>query len=106
MELPHEALDALPVLLVLRAFSSGCTALTGIEAVANGVPAFKQPESRNASITLAWMATLLGALFLGITYNVYVYGITPKENVTLVSQLVQAVSGGGPLYYLVQFARS
>ncbi|MBI5177826.1 MAG: APC family permease [Nitrospinae bacterium] len=104
MELPHEALDALPILLVLRAFSSGCTALTGIEAVANGVPAFKQPESRNASITLAWMATLLGGLFLGITYNAYVYGITPKENVTLVSQLVMAVSGGGPLYYLVQFA--
>ncbi len=102
---PHETLaNAVPWLLLMRAFASGCTALTGIEAVANGVPAFKPPEAKNASVTLVWMAAILGLLFIGITYNAYVFGIVPKENETVLSQLASAIFGVGPIYYLIQFS--
>jgi len=88
--------------LVLRAFSSGCTALTGVEAISNGVPAFQPPESRNASITMGWMASILGVLFLGITVLAWVLRVTPLENETVVSQITRALFGTGLFYYLVQ----
>jgi hypothetical protein len=88
--------------LVLRAFSSGCTALTGVEAISNGVPAFQPPESRNASITMGWMASILGVLFLGITVLAWVLRVTPLENETVVSQIARALFGTGLFYYLVQ----
>ncbi|MBI5636689.1 MAG: APC family permease [Nitrospinae bacterium] len=98
------ALEALPLLLILRAFSSGCTALTGIEAVANGVRSFKQPEAKNASLTLVWMAALLAFFFIGITYLVHQAEILPKPEVTVLSQLAARVFGGGVMFYALQFA--
>ena len=88
--------------LVLRAFSSGCTALTGVEAISNGVPAFKSPEARNAAITMGWMAGILGVLFLGISGLTSALGIVPQADQTVVSQLARALFGDGLFYYLVQ----
>jgi amino acid transporter len=88
--------------LVLRAFSSGCTALTGVEAISNGVPAFKPSESRNAAITMGWMAGILGVLFLGITVLAWALGVTPSEEETVVSQVARALFGRDVFYYLVQ----
>ncbi len=88
--------------LVLRAFSSGCTALTGVEAISNGVPAFKPNESRNAAITMGWMAGILGVLFLGITVLAWALQVTPSEEETVVSQIARALFGRDVFYYLVQ----
>ena len=99
-----EASTALTWFLVLRAFSSGCTALTGVEAISNGVPAFKPAESRNASITMGWMAGILGVLFLGITVLAWALRVTPIENETVVSQIARALFGTGLFYYLVQIS--
>jgi len=90
--------------LVLRAFSSGCAALTGIEAVANGVQAFKPPEARNAGITLAWMAFILGISFLGVTFLAYFYQIVPHEGETVVSMLGRQIFGRTWLYFMIQTA--
>jgi len=98
------ALIPLTTFLVLRAFAAGCTALTGIEAVANCVQAFKPPETRNAGITLVWMATLLGSMFLGLAYLTDAFHLIPREGETLVSQLAGQVLGRGPLYLMVQAA--
>jgi len=92
------------VFALLRAFASGCAALTGIEAVANGVRIFRPPVSRNAAITLYVMATLLGVFFLGITVLAHSYAVLPREGETVVSQLGRVVFGTGPLYYLIQAA--
>jgi amino acid transporter len=97
-----EASTALTWFLVLRAFSSGCTALTGVEAISNGVPAFKPPESRNASITMGWMAGILGGLFLGLTVLAWTLRVTPIADETVVSQIARALFGTGLFYYLVQ----
>jgi amino acid transporter len=97
-----EPTAGLTAFLVLRAFSSGCTALTGIEAISNGVPAFREPESRNAAITLRWMAAILGTLFLGITVLAWRFGVVPIEGETVVSQLARGLAGRGIFYYLVQ----
>jgi amino acid transporter len=101
---PHEALT---LLLVLRAFASGSVGLTGSEAVANGVPNFKPPETRNAVITLVMMGTIFGVLFLGITYLATTIGITPdhSETETVNSMLTRSIVGdGSPLYFVVQIA--
>jgi amino acid transporter len=98
----------LSVFLVLRAFSNGCTAMTGVEAVSNGVPAFKPPEAKNAAATLVIMACLCVTLFLGVTLLAHAYRVTPlQESVpgyeTVVSQIARGVFGGrGILYYAVQ----
>ncbi|NGQ96664.1 amino acid permease [Brevibacillus sp. SYP-B805] len=92
------------VLLILRAFASGCSALTGVEAISNGVPAFRSPAPRNAAITMAWMSLLLGTMFFGITILASAFGIGPKEHETVVSQIAEHVFGRGPLYYLIQVA--
>jgi len=95
----------LPLLwLFLRAFASGCTALTGVEAISNGVQAFKPPVSRNAAVTLYWMAGILGTLFLGITVLAHRFGIVPVPGETVNSQLNRLIFGGGPLYYMIQVA--
>lgn len=100
----HEAAAATQSLtwfLVLRAFASGCTALTGVEAISNGVPAFKAPEARNAAITMGWMAAVLGSLFLGVSVLASALGITPLADETVVSQVARRLSptaaraGGG-----------
>jgi len=97
-------LAPLTLLLVLRAFASGSAAMTGVEAISNGIQAFRPPESRNAGYTLIWMAAILSTLFLGITYLARHFGIVPAETETVVSQLSRAVFGGGVGYYLTQAA--
>jgi len=98
------ALEPLAGFLVLRAFASGCTALTGIEAISNGIPAFRPPEARNAAITLGWMALILATMFVGITVLSNQLGILPRETETVVSQIARQLFGTGLMYYLVQAA--
>jgi amino acid transporter len=90
--------------LILGAFSNGCAALTGIEAISNGVPAFKQPEARNASTTLVIMAALLTTMFLGTSVMAYLYGVHPHGNETVISQFGRIIFTGafGWFYYVVQ----
>jgi amino acid transporter len=95
-------LEPLGVFLVLRAFSGGCAALTGIEAMANGVQAFKPPESRNASITLVWMAFILGSSFMAVTFLSYYFHIVPNTEETVVSMLARQVFGRTWMYYVIQ----
>src|SRR5437867_221051 len=94
----------LTTLLLLTAFANGCTAMTGVEAVSNGVPAFRPPEAKNASATLVAMATLAIVMFLGITFLAHAYQVIPTAAESGVSQLGRAVFGRGVLYYLVQAA--
>ena len=105
-EAPYEkhppGLEGVGLFLILRAFSSGCTALTGVEAVSDGVPAFKPPEAHNARIVLTWLGGILIALFLGITFLAHDFGIVPRADETVISQLARHVFGDGPLYYLIQ----
>ncbi|PYS82654.1 MAG: amino acid permease [Acidobacteria bacterium] len=92
------------VFLLLGAFSNGCAALTGIEAISNGVPAFKKPEARNASATLVVMAALLTVMFLGTSVMAWLYGVHPKANETVISQFGRIIFTGtfGWFYYVVQ----
>ena len=95
----------LTLFLLLTAFSNGCTAMTGVEAVSNGVPAFKPPESTNAAATMLMMAILSITMFLGITLLAHAYHVVPSEQETIVSQIARGVFGGrGVAYYLVQVA--
>jgi hypothetical protein len=95
--------EPLAVFLVLRAFASGNAALTGVEAISDGVPAFKPPEWQNARITLAWMAIILGVLFLSISYLAVQFGVLPNHTETVVSQLGRIAYGGDTaLYYVYQ----
>ena len=96
------ATHSLGLFLILRAFASGSAALTGVEAISNGVPAFKAPESRNAATTLAWMAGILGFLFLGVSVLAHQMHVMPLETQTVPSQIAKATFGETPLYYLVQ----
>ena len=102
---PHApGLEGVGVLLLLRAFASGCTALTGVEAVSDGLPAFKQPEAHNARIVMMWLGIISITLFLGITYLAYTVGIIPRQGETVVSQLARTIFGSGVLYYEIQLA--
>ncbi|MCC6458532.1 MAG: APC family permease [Caldilineaceae bacterium] len=105
VEPPHlEIVQTLPVVslfLILHAFSSGTAALTGIEAISNGVTAFREPRSRNAAITLVWMAVILATLFLGITFLAGQIDAIPSEDETVISQLARTVYGGRNLLYLI-----
>lgn len=95
---------AVGLLLAIRAFASGCTAMTGIEAVSNGVQAFKTPEAENAAKTLTRMAFILVAIFLGITFLAYWGNIVPVRGETVVSQIARLLFGSGPIYFLIQGA--
>jgi amino acid transporter len=97
----HGGLTTLGLFLVLRAFSSGCTALTGIEAISNGITAFKKPRSHNAAVTLIWMSSILIVLFLGITFLANQVHAIPLENETVISQLGRAVFGENSLMWRV-----
>lgn len=96
-----KANEPLSLFLILRAFATGCSAMTGVEAISNGVPAFKKPETRNASLTLTWMATILGTLFLGITLLVMTYTVeaNPSGSPTVIDQISRLVFSG-PLSFL------
>jgi amino acid transporter len=100
----HADYPEVPLFLLLRAFASGCSALTGIEAISNGVPIFKKPSQRNAKVTMIWMSTILGCFFLGITLLAHVYGITPSHGETVMSQLSRAVFGNNFMYFGTQVA--
>mgnify|MGYP001047003513 FL=1 len=102
--IPGAVVPGISIALVLRAFSSGSSSLTGVEAISNAVPFFKKPRAKNAAGTLALMATILGFFFVGITFINYWYGVVPKEEVTVLSQIGKAVFGQNILYYLLQFA--
>jgi len=99
-----EIQHALNLWLLMKAFSAGCAALTGIEAVSNGVQAFRKPEARNASLTLLIMAVILAFFFLGTSYLAHVYTVIPGAGQTVVSQLGRAIFGTGLFYYLMQIA--
>ncbi len=101
---PVAPLEALGWFLVLRAFAAGCTAMTGTEAISNGIPAFRPPESRNAAITLGAMGVILGTIFVGVTVLSSKLGVLPSESETVVSQIARRVFGTGLMYYLVQAA--
>ncbi len=102
-----DGLQAVGILLIIRAFASGSVALTGTEAIANGVPAFKPPEAKNAATTLGAVAVLLAILFLGITFISHSFGILPtgagETPKTVISQVAGVIYGEGtPLFYLFQ----
>ncbi|HEY3105053.1 MAG TPA: APC family permease [Pyrinomonadaceae bacterium] len=94
----------LHLLLLLGAFANGCAALTGIEAISNGVQAFKQPEAKNAATTLAWMALLLIVMFVGASVLSYFFHVHPHQHETVISQIARVVFTGpiGWFYYVVQ----
>jgi hypothetical protein len=90
--------------LLARAFAGGCTAMTGVEAIANGVPVFKKPESKEAARTLVILAMILAALFLGVSYLGSTVGAHPSDQASVIAQIGRAVTPGSPLFYLVQVA--
>ena len=98
----HETYPAIPIMLILRAFASGCSAMTGTEAISNGIPVFRDPAEKNAKITLVWMSSILGFFFIGITVLAHMMGIVPKEGETAVSLLSHAIFGEGFFYFVVQ----
>ncbi len=101
-EVLEHTLLPLSVLLVMRAFASGCTALTGVEAISNGIMAFKEPRSRNAAQTMVLMSGLLAVMFIGITVLANQVHVIAGENVqeTVISQIARSLYGIGPLYYV------
>lgn len=94
--------QGITLFLLLRAFASGCSALTGVEAISNAIPNFKDPAPNNAAKTLILMGSLLALLFSGITFMAYYYGISPKADETVVSQIAKETFGRGYLYFFVQ----
>lgn len=88
--------------LLLRAFAGGCTALTGIEAISDGVMAFKPPESKNASITMIAMGAMAMTLFIGITFLSTRMHLIPEEAESILSQMARSITGGGFIYFWVQ----
>src|SRR5437879_1648949 len=103
-EIPHLTSRPLTTFLLLTAFANGCTAMTGVEAVSDGVPAFRPPEAKNAAATLVTMAALAIVMFLGITFLAHAYHVIPTDSESGVSQLARTVFGSGVIYYLVQAA--
>src|SRR6266700_2027458 len=98
---PVAAVEPLTIFLILKSFAAGCSAMTGVEAISNGVPAFKKPEARNAAATLTWMAVTLGTLFIGITLLATSYHIeaNPSGNPTVIAQIASQVFNG-PLFFM------
>lgn len=97
-----KANEDLTIFLALKSFAAGCSAMTGVEAISNGVPAFKKPEPRNAAITLTWMAVVLGTLFIGITILTIKFHVEPAKggNPTVLAQIAGYVFSG-PLSFMV-----
>ena len=93
--------ESLSLLLLMRAFADGCSAMTGTEAISNGTPAFKPPEWKNAQKTMVAMATILGFVFLGISYLAGVAGAVPSHDESVLSQIGRATFGQGPIWYIL-----
>lgn len=105
--IPSESLvrsqfDSAMLVLFLRAFANGCSSMTGIEAISNGVPMFKKPEVANAIHTTYWMSGLLGTLLVGLSFLILHFHLLPQANVTILSQLAENVFGRGWFYYYIQ----
>ncbi|CAG9611530.1 Potassium transporter KimA [Bacillus rhizoplanae] len=98
------AVPGITLFFLLKAFSSGCSALTGVEAISNAIPNFKEPAAKNAANTLVMMGAILAVLFTGITFLAYWYGIAPKHAETVVSQIASNVFGRNFVYYFIQGA--
>jgi amino acid transporter len=96
------ATEGISLFFILRAFSAGCTALTGVEAISDGVLAFKAPEWKNARLTLLYLGVILGFMFVGITYLANIYHIVPEDGQTVVSLLGRVILGTGLIYYFLQ----
>ena len=96
--------ETISLLLLMRAFADGCSAMTGTEAISNGTPAFKPPEWKNAQTTMVTMAVVLGVVFLGISYLATVSGAVPSEHVSVLSQIGEAVFGQTAIYYVLMFS--
>jgi amino acid transporter len=94
----------LGLFLLLKGFSSGAIALTGVEAISNGVPAFKPPEAKNAATTMVWMGIILGGLFVGVSVLAHHLQPYPSRNQTVISELGRQVLGTGPIYVVLQVA--
>lgn len=92
--------EPITLFLLLRAFSNGTTALTGVECISNGVKAFKEPRAHNAAVTMIWMSSVLGVLFIGMTFLLGEIGAIPAESETVVSQLARTAFGGRGILYL------
>jgi amino acid transporter len=92
---------AVSIILVLKGFASGGAAMTGVEAISNGVPAFKKPEAKHARETLMIMAACLGTLFIGISFLAAKYHTVPSDKVTVISQVAKHAFGGGPLGHVI-----
>jgi amino acid transporter len=103
-EMFNAGLEILTPFLLLHAFSSGTSAMTGIEAIANGITAFKEPRSKNAGIVLIWMGSILAVLFLGITYLASSVAALPSEYETVISQIARTVFNGQGIIYLAVVA--
>jgi amino acid transporter len=102
---PHPpGLEGIGLFLLLRSYAAGCTALTGVEAVSNGVQALRPPEGRNAQTVMTWLGVISIMMFLGITYLAFDFGIVAGGDETVVSKIAHRVFGTGPLYYAVQVA--
>ena len=100
-EIEHvDELTGISLFLLLHAFSSGTTAMTGVEAISNGITAFKEPRSKNAGITLIWMACVLGVLFIGISFLTREIQAVPSETETVISQLARTIFNGQGILYL------
>jgi amino acid transporter len=99
-----ESGGSLGIFLLLKGFSSGAVALTGVEAISNGVPAFRRPESKNAAATLVWMGVLLGTLFLGVSVLAHHLKPYPSHDRTVMAQMGLAVFGNGPAFVILQVA--
>lgn len=96
------SLSHVSIFLLLKAFSSGCSALTGVEAVSNAIPNFKQPAEKNAAGTLMLMGCILGVMFIGITLLAFGYGVKPDPHATVISQIAEATFGRGWMYFIIQ----
>lgn len=107
--LPAESVVRAPLdwtvwFLVLRAFANGCSSMTGIEAISNGVPTFRQPEVHNAITTTYWMSSILGVMTAGISFLILHQHLLPMENVTMLSQLTESVFARNWFYYYIQIS--
>ncbi len=104
-EIAHQELTVIPAFLILKAFSSGCSALTGVEAISNGIPMFRKPSPLNAKITMVWMSAILGVFFISITVLAQAYQVRPMEGQTIISGLSASILGSNTiLFYLVQIS--
>jgi len=103
-EVKNQFGGTLGIFLLAKGFSSGAVALTGVEAISNGVPSFRRPEAKNAATTLVWMGVLLGSLFFGVSLLAHHLKPYPSHDVTVLSQLSRAVFGQGLIFVLLQFA--